>query len=59
MSGCLNSDYAHSESQLRMQRCEQYVGMNKNRCLNGELVTIEEYKEDLEEYQQKTSDSEN
>lgn len=58
-SGCINSDYVNSESQVRMQRCEQYIGMNKERCLNGELVTIEEYKEDLQDFQQKTEEKKN
>ncbi|MEM0910554.1 MAG: hypothetical protein AAGJ37_06235 [Pseudomonadota bacterium] len=55
-SGCINSDHVHSEYQIRMQRCEQYVGSAKERCLNGELITIEEYKDGVKDYKRKTED---
>lgn len=40
----------HSERQMRMIRCEQYTELDREACMNGEAVTVKEYKEDLQDY---------
>jgi len=41
---------AHSEQQERMMRCDQYIGDQREDCLRGEAVTIDDYKDDLKNY---------
>ena len=50
LSGCLAKDVNYTEQQKRMQRCEQYIERDREKCLQGDYVTIEEYKEDYKAY---------
>lgn len=50
LSGCMAKDLEFTEQQKRMQRCEQYIDREKERCLQGDHVTIEDYKDDYKEY---------
>lgn len=40
----------HTEQQERMIRCDQYIGDQREACLRGEPVTIDDYQEDLKNY---------
>lgn len=50
LSGCIAKNVDYSEQQLRMQRCDQYVDKQRDDCLRGEAVTIEDYKDDYKAY---------
>lgn len=50
LSACVAKDIEFNEQQKRMQRCEQYIDREKERCLQGEHVTIEDYKDDYDAY---------
>ncbi|MGQ8364480.1 hypothetical protein [Glaciecola sp. 1036] len=50
LSGCMSKEAVNNDHQMRMQRCEQYIGDAREKCLQGENVTIEDYKEDLKEF---------
>jgi hypothetical protein len=50
LSGCVAKDIEFNEQQKRMQRCEQYIDREKERCLQGDHVTIEDYKDDYDAY---------
>lgn len=43
-------DVNFSEQQKRMQRCDQYIERDRDLCLRGDHVTIEDYKEDFRDY---------
>lgn len=52
VSACLSPTAGkHSEQQERMLRCDQYIGDQRETCLQGEAVTIDDYKEDFKNYQ--------
>lgn len=40
----------HSEQQQRMLRCDQYIGEQRESCLRGDSVTIDDYKDDYKNY---------
>lgn len=40
----------HSEQQQRMLRCDQYIGEQRETCLRGDSVTIDDYKADYKNY---------
>ncbi|MFC3122904.1 hypothetical protein [Agaribacter flavus] len=50
LQACMSKEAVNNEHQLRMQRCEQYVGMAQINCLKGQNVTIDEYKDDYREF---------
>ena len=50
LSGCMAKDLEFNEQQKRMLRCEQYIDSEKERCLQGDHVTIEDYKDDYNEF---------
>lgn len=59
LNGCLMPIKGkHSERQLRMIRCEQYIGEQRDKCMNGEPVNIREYKEDVQDYKEGLKNSE-
>jgi hypothetical protein len=51
LTGCIAKDVDFTEQQQRMQRCDQYIEQDRDRCLRGEPVTIEDYKDDFRDYQ--------
>ncbi len=51
---CLSKDVYYTDQQKRMQRCEQYIEASRERCLRGETVTIEDYKQDYREFIKKS-----
>lgn len=48
--GCVAKDIEHTEQQKRMQRCDQYVDKQREECLQGMPVTIDDYKDDYRAY---------
>ncbi len=48
--GCVAKDIEFTEQQKRMQRCDQYVERQREECLQGMPVTIEDYKDDYRSY---------
>lgn len=51
LSACMANEVTNNEQQKRMQRCEQYIDREREQCLQGDHVTIEDYKEDYRAYQ--------
>jgi hypothetical protein len=51
LSACVAKDVSYNEQQKRMQRCEQYIDRERERCFQGDYVTIEDYKEDYRAYE--------
>ena len=49
--GCMSKDIGYSEQQKRMVRCDQYIGNDREECLRGMAVTIEDYKADYREFE--------
>lgn len=43
-------DITFNEQQKRMQRCDQYIDRERERCFQGDHVTIEDYKDDYADY---------
>jgi hypothetical protein len=50
LSACMAKDVDYTEQQKRMQRCDQYIEREREKCLQGDYVTIEEYKKDYKAY---------
>lgn len=51
ISGCMTPQTGpRTEQQKRMVRCDQYIDEQRDACLRGEAVTIDDYKEDLKNY---------
>jgi hypothetical protein len=50
LAGCMATDVEFTEQQKRMQRCDQYTDRDRDICLRGYAVTIEEYKQDYKDY---------
>ena len=50
LSGCMAKDVPYSEQQQRMARCDQYIERERDMCLRGEAVTIEDFNEDFKDY---------
>ncbi|MFW8591443.1 hypothetical protein ACOI22_11615 [Glaciecola sp. 2405UD65-10] len=51
ISGCMTPQTGpRTEQQKRMVRCDQYIDEQRDTCLRGEAVTIDDYKEDLKNY---------
>lgn len=48
--GCMSKEVVTNEQQKRMQRCEQYTDRDREDCLRGEHVTIEDYKDDYKDF---------
>jgi hypothetical protein len=52
LSACLSPIQGkHSEQQERMLRCDQYIGDQREDCLRGAAVTIDDYNDDYKNYQ--------
>lgn len=52
LTGCMMPiEGAHSEQQKRMLRCDQYIDEQRETCLRGEAVTIDDFKDDYKDYQ--------
>lgn len=51
LTGCMAKDAEFTEQQKRMQRCDQYVDREREDCLKGSPVTIDDYKDDYRAYQ--------
>lgn len=51
LMGCVAKDIEFTEQQKRMQRCEQYIERQREECLQGMPVTIEDYKDDYRAYE--------
>lgn len=51
LTGCIAKDVEFTEQQKRMQRCDQYVDREREECLKGSPVTIDDYKDDYRAYQ--------
>lgn len=51
LSACVAKDVSYNEQQKRMLRCEQYIERERERCLQGDYVTIEDYKDDYRAYE--------
>lgn len=49
-TGCIAKDVKYTDQQKRMQRCEQYIDREREQCLRGDYITLEEYKDDFEAY---------
>ena len=50
LSGCIGKDIPYSEQQQRMARCDQYIERERDMCLRGEPVTIDDYNDDFKDY---------
>ncbi|MFT6270296.1 MAG: hypothetical protein ACJAVV_003130 [Alphaproteobacteria bacterium] len=50
LAGCMAKDITFNDQQKRMQRCDQYIDRDRDLCLRGDHVTIEDYKEDFRDY---------
>lgn len=48
--GCVAKDVALNEQQKRMLRCDQYNDRDRELCLQGMHVTIEDYKDDYKNF---------
>lgn len=51
LSACMAKDIELSDQQKRMQRCDQYIDRERDACLRGETITIEEYQDELRKYE--------
>lgn len=51
LSACVAKDVSYNEQQKRMLRCDQYIERERERCLQGDYVTIEDYKDDYRAYE--------
>ncbi len=51
LSGCMAKDVEFTEQQKRMQRCDQYVDREREECLKGSPVTMDDYRDDYRAYQ--------
>jgi|GEM_PF-2041475 len=51
LSGCVAKDVVFNEQQKRMQRCEQYVDREREACLQGDFVSIQDYKDEYDAFQ--------
>lgn len=49
--GCMSKEVGYSDQQKRMVRCDQYIGNDREECLRGMAVTIEDYKADYREFE--------
>jgi hypothetical protein len=54
LGGCvaknINFTEQQKEQQRRMQRCDQYIERDRELCLQGEHITIEDYKDDYKDF---------
>ncbi|WP_395339704.1 hypothetical protein PN836_015140 [Ningiella sp. W23] len=51
LSACMTKGLEMTEQQQRMARCDQYIGMARDDCLNGVNVTIDDYKDEYREFE--------
>lgn len=50
LTGCIAKDVAFTEQQKRMQRCDKYLDRERDKCLQGEHVRIEDYQDDYKAF---------
>jgi membrane protein involved in colicin uptake len=51
LNACISKDVEMTEQQKRMQRCDQYVDMAREQCLQGMNVTIQDYQEEFRNFE--------
>jgi hypothetical protein len=51
LTGCMAKEITFNEHQKRMQRCEQYIERDRDICMQGGHVTIEDYKDDYKDFE--------
>jgi len=58
LSACMAKDVVYTDQQKRMQRCDQYIDREREQCLKGDYVTIDEYQDDYKEYKKSKEEEE-
>jgi hypothetical protein len=51
LSACMSKGIEMTDQQQRMARCDQYVDMARDKCLRGENVTFNDYREEYKDFE--------